>query len=157
MEYSQEINSFNRKNKRVQHLLVLSKFIKSKKLYLKILVEETKLVKILFKIILKYFYMKKYIEISNNPIENMKKIRNIISEKFRLKKEFEIISKFIALGKIHKDSAMEIMKKEKIIIINEKGESKNFKTTDLINFSKKINKIKKETNRIIIKDNYKKV
>jgi len=157
MKYFQEINSFNIKNKKVQRLLILSKFIKNKKLYLKILEEETELIKILFKIILKYFYMKKSIQISNNPKDNIKKIEDIISKKFGLKKEFEIISKFISLEKIHKNSAMEIMKKGKIIMIDEKGKSKNLKIADLIDFSKRINKIKNEVNKTIIRDKYKKV
>jgi len=157
MKYFQEINSFNIKNKKVQRLLILSKFIKNKKLYLKILEEETELIKTLFKIILKYFYMKKSIQISNNPKDNIKKIEDIISKKFRLRKEFETISKFISLEKIHKNSAMEIMKKGRIIMIDEKGKSKNLKIADLIDFSKRINKIKNEVNKTIIRDKYKKV
>lgn len=157
MGFFQEINSFNIKNKKIQHLLILSKFIKSKKLYLKILEKETELIKILFKIILKYYYMKGYIEISKNSEKNIKKLEEIISKDFKLKKDFKNILKFISIEKIHKSSAMEVMKKNKIMIIDKRGKSKSFKIIDLTNLLKQINKIKNEINKTIIRDNYKKV
>ena len=103
MKYLEDIETFNKKIKRIEKLLFLSKFFKSKKLLLTSLEEQNHAGKILLTSILKHNHAKGIITISKTPEKNIQNLKNIIAKEWEIEEEMENILRLFELNKKHKE------------------------------------------------------
>ena len=137
-----EIDSFNSKNNKVQRLILLSNFIKTKKIILLILENEYFALNKLLNLILKYYHIKKNLKISTSKDSNIKKVKKIIFSEWKIEKKDEEIFNLLLIYNKHKKSTMEILNKNKITILDENNKTTSISLEKLIEFSKIINKLK---------------
>lgn len=149
MEKIKDISSFNSKNGKTQRLLILLNFIKTKKLALLILENESESLKLLLNSVIKYFYIKKKLKISSSKIENIRNAKKIIFKEWKLDKELNNVFEIFEIENKHKNSSMEILKDNKIIIIDDKNKIFELPIMKLVTFSNQINEIKKRFNEFL--------
>lgn len=142
MKYLEDIETFNKKIKRIEKLLFLSKFFKNKKLFLTSLEEQNHAGKILLTSILKHNHAKGIITISKIPENNIQALKNIIAKEWEIENEIENILKLFELHKKHKESPIEFMKKGKIIILDEEQNIEKISINELTLFLTSIKTIK---------------
>ena len=142
MKYLEDINEFNKKIKRIEKLIFLSRFFKNKKILLMSIEEQNHAGKILLTSILKYHHAKGTIIISKKPEENVQILKDIIAKKLEIENEIANLLKLFQLYKKHKESSIEFMKKGKIIILDEKQNIEKISTKELILFLSSIKIIK---------------
>lgn len=142
MDYLNEVEAFNKKFKKIDKLLVLLRFFKTKKIMLTILEEENKAARFLLVSILKYLHAKSEIEASKTPSENMKILKDKISKDWDFEKEFENLVECFELTKKHEKSTVEFLKKGKIYILDEENKLDEVSFVKLKNFILSIKKVK---------------
>ena len=137
-----EILEFNQKSKRIEKLIFIATFFKSKKLILKILEEQYLASKNLAISILKFSHIKGEIKLQNNPDENLKILKETIANNWEIKKEVDDIISLFNIHKKHKESPIEFMKKGIVIILDEEQNIEKITINKLKKISKSTQKIR---------------
>lgn len=141
MKYLEELEKFNEKIKRIERLILLSRFFKSKKIMLTLLEEQASAAKLLMISILKFKHAKKEINITKNPQENIKILKEKVAKELEIENEIESLLKLLEINKKHKDSPIEFMKKGNIIILDEHQNIQKISLKELNTFLKEIKSI----------------
>lgn len=149
MKFENKIYHFETQIKKIEKLLFLSNFFKSKKIILYTLEEITKISNILFNLILQYNHAKGIIKVSKNTKKNKEILFEIIGKKWKIKKQLKKLSKLTELNKKHFDSSMEFLRKDKIIIIDKNQKINQINNEDLKQFLNLIKEIKEVFNQKI--------
>lgn len=149
IQYLQEAQKIIRTS---DHIIYVSyPLIKDKKILLKILEELKKAVAFCINAILQYDYLFKRIRLSQEPKTNLQIFITKSSERYKItKQEVKGILELFELAETHKNSAMEIFKEDKVVILSE-NMKKNLvsfeKTKEFLTLAKSI--LQKTQNQII--------
>ena len=141
MKYLEELEKFNKKINRIEKLILLSRFFKSKKIMLTLLEEQASAAKLLMISILKFKHAKNEINITKNPQENIKILKEKIAKELEIENEIESLLRLLEIDKKHKDSPIEFMKKGNIIILDEHQNIQKISLKELNTFQKEIKSI----------------
>ena len=141
MKYLEELEKFNEKIKRIERLILLSRFFKSKKIMLTLLEEQASAAKLLMISILKFKHAKNEINITKNPQENIKILKEKVAKELEIENEIESLLRLLEIDKKHKDSPIEFMKKGNIIILDEHQNIQKISLKELNTFLKEIKSI----------------
>lgn len=120
--------------KKIDNLIVLAQVSKNKKLMLMALEEIEKTIKNCISSILHYEYLIKRAKLSKNPSDNFKTFEQKSSKNYITKQELDLIKEILNLTKDHKQSSMEFLKGEEIIIMSEHQDIKKLSMQKLTNF-----------------------
>jgi hypothetical protein len=129
-----EIKLFNRELNELERLFSFVKIVKNKKIYIKILELEIKIFKILFSIILKKEYIQGKIKTIYLPKKKKEKITKNFLKRRGIKKELKEIFNFLNFENFHEKSALEFLKNDKLVFIDEIGKMKILPIEKLINY-----------------------
>lgn len=138
------------KIKKVENLIVLSQISKNKRLALITLEEIEKALKHCINSMLHHDYKLKKINISKNPILNLKTFEEKSSKNYEITpEEIQIIRDILKTTKDHQQSPMEFIKNHEIIIMAENSNITKISLQKLTNFASTIkNILKKIKNKI---------
>lgn len=119
-KFLQNLEEANREINSVDHLAnVVYPLVKDKKILLKILTETSDAVKKIIVTILQYDYIKKRIQLSKDPKENFKIFIESSAKFHKLETEAKKIVELFSLIDKHKQSTMEFVRGDKIVIVTE--------------------------------------
>lgn len=146
IEYLQEAE---KKIRTVDHLIYMSfPIIKEKRLLLKIFEDIKTIITNCINAILQYEYLYKRIRLSQNPKTNLETFKIKCAPKYGLTKEdISEITELFDIVEKHKESPIEFVKENKIIILSENMKQKTVKiekTKELLLLTKRILQKSKE-------------
>ncbi|MFA5953060.1 MAG: hypothetical protein WC812_00545 [Candidatus Pacearchaeota archaeon] len=108
---------------KIEKMIVLAQISKNKRMALLILEEIEKALKKILNSILLYEYESKLIQLYKDPILNLKTFENKSAKNFSITiSEINTIKEILTLSKEHKESPIEFMKKQDIIILSKNQE-----------------------------------
>ncbi len=127
----------------IDHMIYVTyPLIKDKKILTKLLIETKKVITNCINSILQYEYLYKRITLYQNPKTNFKIFKEQCAKRYEITPEqIEIIIDLFELVEKHKQSAMEFLKNEKVIILSENLQTETItieKIKEFFNLSKEI-------------------
>jgi hypothetical protein len=129
----------------IDHMIYVTfPLIKDKKILTKILTETKNTITNCINSILQYEYLYKRIDLYSNPKTNFKTFEQQCAPRYKITKgELNLIIKLFELVEKHKQSAIEFLKNEKVVILSENLEKETItmeKIKEFFNLSKEIMK-----------------
>lgn len=146
LQYLQEAEKTIRTS---DHMLYMTyPLVKDKNVLLKILCETKTAITNCINAILQHEYLYKRISLYKDPKENFRTFENKCSRPYNItKEEINLILELFELAKKHKESSMEFIKDEKVVILSNNSEPKTFtveKAKQFLELAKNILKKTKE-------------
>ena len=127
----------------IDHMIYITyPLIKDKRILTKLLTETKNVITNCINSILQYEYLYKRITLYNNPRTNFKTFKEQCAQTYKInKEEIDSIIKLFELVEKHKQSTMEFLKNEKVVILSENLKTETItieKIKEFFNLSKKI-------------------
>ena len=142
MKFEDDLMEFEIQLKRVEKLIFLSNFFKSKKIILTTLEELAGANKFLMISILKLNHIKGKIKLSQDSKENKRILHEEIAKDWEIEEMLNLSERLMILAKKHKQSPIEFMRKGKVVILDENQNIETITISSLKDHLKNIKEIK---------------